>query len=670
LIAVITACGSDTESDTTSPVITITGGNPLTIIQGDHYIDEGATANDDVDGGVTVSVNGSVQTSIPGEYIITYTATDSADNTATSTRSVTVLTPDLTPPTLTLNGASSLTLFVNDSYEEQGAIATDNRDSDLNIIITGSVDTTISGDYVITYLVIDSSGNSSSVTRLISVAFPDTTPPVITLNGASSVRLLLNDTYVEEGATATDNQDPAVVIIISGNIDVSNVGEYSITYTATDNSGNLSIAIRTISIVNPSPFITTWNTDIESEDEEANKQVTIHTRGSGYNYQVNWGDGSLNERVNGDITHTYSVSGTYTVSINGDFPQIYFNLDSDNKKLKSIEQWGDIKWGSMHKAFYKTVNLHVNATDVPDLSNVNDMSYMFSQIDSLTSTQNAWDWDVSAVINMKSMFDFATTFNQDISTWDVSSVTDISNMFRAARVFNTELEQWDTSSVTKMSGVFSWAYEFNQNINSWNISSVNNLSNVFFAAKKFNQPLDNWDTSSTTNMSKIFDGAYKFNQDINNWNVSSVTDMSEMFLYAFRFNQGLSNWDVSSVTTMAGMFYRAIDFNQSISNWDVSSVQSMKNMFECFSATCAFDQDISHWDITSIKYNGMEDMFAHTKLSTTHYDQLLVTWSKLNLESNVNLNAGSSTYSASSQDAKNTLVNDYGWTITDGGTAP
>ncbi len=412
LIAVITACGSDTESDTTSPVITITGGNPLTIIQGDHYIDEGATANDDVDGEVTVSVNDSVQTSILGEYIITYTATDSADNTATSTRSVTVLTPDLTPPTLTLNGASSLTLFVNDSYEEQGAIATDNRDSDLNIIITGSVDTTISGDYVITYLVIDSSGNSSSVTRLISVAFPDTTPPVITLNGASSVRLLLNDTYVEEGATATDNQDPAVVIVTSGNIDVSNVGEYSITYTATDNSGNSSSIIRTISVETPKPFITTWNTNIESEDEEVNRQVTISTNGDSYNYQVSWGDGSFNEGVNGDITHTYSVSGTYTVSIYGDFPQIINNSINENKKLKSIEQWGDIKWLSMRRAFYKTSGLAVNATDSPDLSRVSDMSSMFSGVYEFSAAQERWDWDVSNVTKMDFLFSSNGGFNR------------------------------------------------------------------------------------------------------------------------------------------------------------------------------------------------------------------------------------------------------------------
>ncbi len=76
--------------DTTSPVITVTGNNPETVIQDSTYNDAGATALDDVDGPVTVTTTGSVDTSTVGTYTITYTATDAAGNTATATRTVNV----------------------------------------------------------------------------------------------------------------------------------------------------------------------------------------------------------------------------------------------------------------------------------------------------------------------------------------------------------------------------------------------------------------------------------------------------------------------------------------------------------------------------------------------------------------------------------------------------
>lgn len=78
-------------ADTTAPVITITGSNPVTIEVGSTYTDAGATAIDDVDATTTVTSSGTVNSNTVGAYIITYTATDSASNTATSTRTVNVV---------------------------------------------------------------------------------------------------------------------------------------------------------------------------------------------------------------------------------------------------------------------------------------------------------------------------------------------------------------------------------------------------------------------------------------------------------------------------------------------------------------------------------------------------------------------------------------------------
>ena len=77
--------------DTTAPVITVTGDNPASVELGDTYTDAGATA----DGGETVTSTGTVDTTTVGEYTITYSATDAANNTGTATRTVNVVDTSL-----------------------------------------------------------------------------------------------------------------------------------------------------------------------------------------------------------------------------------------------------------------------------------------------------------------------------------------------------------------------------------------------------------------------------------------------------------------------------------------------------------------------------------------------------------------------------------------------
>jgi surface protein len=162
-------------------------------------------------------------------------------------------------------------------------------------------------------------------------------------------------------------------------------------------------------------------------------------------------------------------------------------------------------------------------------------------------------------------------------------------------------------------------------------------------------------------MSSMFYSAGSFNQDIGDWNVSSVTRMYSMFLYASSFNQDIGDWDVSSVTDMTNMFYGVSNFNCDISGWDVSSVTSMGTMF----AYTSLDQDLSSWDVSSV--TGMSNMFVGLAMSTDNYDALLNGWSTQTLKSNVTFSAGSSTYSTAAETARSSLVNTYGWTITDGG---
>lgn len=70
--------------DTTPPRITLLGPNPMTIEEGDPYVEPGYRATDNVDGDVTsrVQVQGQVNTEVVGTYTLTYTVSDAAGNAA------------------------------------------------------------------------------------------------------------------------------------------------------------------------------------------------------------------------------------------------------------------------------------------------------------------------------------------------------------------------------------------------------------------------------------------------------------------------------------------------------------------------------------------------------------------------------------------------------------
>lgn len=397
------------------------------------------------------------------------------------------------------------------------------------------------------------------------------------------------------------------------------------------------------------PFITTWETT------EAGQSITIPTKGGAnrtdYLFEIDWGDGTT-EIIYGDDpnpAHSYSEAGTYTVTISGTFPHLC--LDSgygsreNAKKMLTIEQWGDIEWESMVSAFAGAENMTSAASDVPDLSQVTDLSNMFEYATCFNG--DIGEWDVSNVTSMHRTFAWAQAFNQDIGQWEVSSVTDMSEMFYHATAFNQPIGDWDVSRVTDMSGMMTGASAFNQKVGDWNVSTVSKMEGMFAGAKAFDQDIGSWDVSNVWGMENMFAGAKAFNQDISGWDVSSVLYMSGMFQAANAFNADIGGWDVSNVTLMVGMFDGAEAFSQDLGAWDISGLD-------------VYDR---------INTEPLADFLTGAELSPTHYDALLNGWAELDLTDGLTFDAGQSQYTEAGADARQAIIDDHGWTIHDGGMA-
>ena len=73
----------------------------------------------------------------------------------------------------------------------------------------------------------------------------DTTVPVITLIGTSEITINVGDVYVDAGATASDNIDGDITANITtvNPVDVSTIGDYTVTYNVSDVAGNHAVEV-------------------------------------------------------------------------------------------------------------------------------------------------------------------------------------------------------------------------------------------------------------------------------------------------------------------------------------------------------------------------------------------------------------------------------------------
>lgn len=403
---------------------------------------------------------------------------------------------------------------------------------------------------------------------------------------------------------------------------------------------------------------------------------------------------AITSDMNGwDVSNVTSLNGTFSFTPS-------FN--------QAIENWNTASVTTMNGLFEgaTSFNQPIGNWDVSALTNMNRLfkdasafnqpldAWSVGNVTSMFETfRNAADfnqplsnWDTSQVTDMTNLFNSAISFNQNINNWNTESVTQLAGTFQGAEAFDQPLDQWNTASVINLNNLFADASSFNQAIGNWNVSGATSMFATFRRAQAFDQPIGDWDLSSVTNLSFMFDGAAVFDQNIGDWNTAAVTNMSRMFQGAAQFNQAIGGWNTASVTSMQSMFQFATNFNQDLSEWDVSSVTTMLSMFNnaqgfnqdlaawntgsvtrmggMFNNAISFDGSLAAWDMTSV--TAANAMLNNTGLSTANYDLTLIGWAPQKLQPGVTFSAAGLTY-CSAADERQSIIDTYGWTITDAG---
>lgn len=160
--------------DTQSPVITLHTKPGYVPTSDAPYEEEGYTAWDNRDGDITHKV---VRQEHFGQ--VTYSVLDSSGNPGTAVRQIPEY--DFTVPELILLGDPEMTIYAGTRFEDPGCTAMDNVDGEITgqILAEGEVIWYKKGDYVLTYSVTDSYGNTAQIQRTVRVAAKPRTDVVV-----------------------------------------------------------------------------------------------------------------------------------------------------------------------------------------------------------------------------------------------------------------------------------------------------------------------------------------------------------------------------------------------------------------------------------------------------------------------------------------------------------
>ena len=134
----------------------------------------------------------------------------------------------------------------------------------------------------------------------------------------------------------------------------------------------------------------------------------------------------------------------------------------------------------------------------------------------------------------------------------------------------------------------------------------------------------------------------------------------------------LSSFDTSQVTDMGNMMlgWSSMTSPPDLSSFDTSQVTNMGYMMYGWSSMGPVNIPIDTWQIGLV--TSFTNFLQGAQLSTATYDATLIAWAAQDAVNSLSVHFGSSQYTSggAAETARDSLIADDLWTITDGGAAP
>ena len=196
----------------------LTGDNPLEVKLGYAFVEPGFAVKDSNNKTVKGIATGTVDSNKLGQYEITYSS-ESCKN--SQVRMVNVLASLCDYQII---GDNPVEISLSGTYQEQGVSIKNANNQPVTGTVSGAVDMATVGGYIITY---QSEGCTNTATRAVKVVLADCT---YTLTGDNPLLVNKEDTFIDPGVTVKDSSGVEVTSIVSGEVDTTTLGDYTLTY--------------------------------------------------------------------------------------------------------------------------------------------------------------------------------------------------------------------------------------------------------------------------------------------------------------------------------------------------------------------------------------------------------------------------------------------------------